>query len=371
MKIKRILHIVGTMNRAGAETMIMNLYRIIDRNQFQFDFLYFTTKKCDYDEEIESLGGQIHRITENNPLKRMLATKKLLAENPQWQTVHAHTLFSNAFHIFAAYKAGVKQRISHSHNISIESNNKFISSIYHLLSRRVLDKYTTDFVACTPDAGKYLFPTQKNVQILKNSIDIEYFANIGEKYEDYLRQKFNIEENVIVILQLGRLNSQKNHEFSIQIASKLKARNIKFKLFFAGEGVLLNMLKEKVKVFNLENHIKFLGLRTDVAHLLAGADLMLMPSLYEGFGVVLIEAQATGIPSLISNTIPVDADVGIGLIHVNSLEDKAEVWANHIVEIYKKNIVVDKEKRLLKLREYGYDHHSSVQMLSELYKSMS
>jgi glycosyltransferase EpsF len=366
--MKRILHIVGTMDRAGAETMIMNLYRVMDKTQIQFDFLYFTSKKCDFDEEIEELGGQIYRIIESNPIKRMLSTTKLLKENHHWTTIHAHTLFSNAFHIFAAYKAGVKQRISHSHTISTQFKNKFIGTIYSYLSRKMQQKYVTDFVACTSEAGQYLFPYQKNVLILKNSIDIEYFAATAKNNEKYLREQFNIHDDAVVLLQLGRLSAPKNHQFSIQIARELKRKKIKFKLLFAGEGVLVNHLLEQVESLDLKNEVLFLGLRTDVSHLLAGSDLMLMPSLYEGFGVVLIEAQATGIPSLISDKIPSDADLGINLIYVNSLKESSEVWANRIIEICNKNLFVKEEIRLLKLREFGFDQHNSVEILSELYK---
>jgi glycosyltransferase EpsF len=368
--MKRVLHITGTMDRAGAETMIMNSYRVIDKTQIQFDFLYFTSKKCDFDEEIESLGGKIYRIIQGNPISRMFATKKLLKENSQWKTVHAHNLFSNAFHMYAAHKADVKQRISHAHSNDTQNSNKILKSIYQYISRKVQSKYATEFLACTPAAGKFLFPNKRNVQVLKNSIDSEYFVKIGEEHKDYLRKQFNINGGTLVLLQIGRLNSIKNHQFSLKIANELKNKNIKFKLFFAGEGALLRHLKKQVKGLNLENEIVFLGLRTDVANLLAGSDLMLMPSLYEGFGVVLIEAQAIGIPSLISHTIPSDADIGIDLIYVKSLKDSVEVWANCIIEILKKNVAIEKGKRLLKLREFGYDHHISAQVLFELYKTM-
>jgi glycosyltransferase EpsF len=358
------------MDRAGAETMIMNLYRVIDKNKIQFDFLYFTSKKCDFDEEIESLGGKIYRILESNPLSRMLATKNLLLKNTQWETVHAHNLFSNAFHMYAAHKARVKQRISHAHSNDTQNSNKILNSIYQYISRKVQSKYATEFLACTPEAGKFLFPNKRNVQVLKNSIDSEYFVKIGEENKDYLRKQFNINDSALVLLQIGRLNPIKNHQFSLKIANELKNKNIKFKLFFAGKGGLLRQLEEQVKGLNLENEIVFLGLRTDVANLLAGSDLMLMPSLYEGFGVVLLEAQAIGIPSLISHTIPSDADIGIDLIYVKSLKESAEIWANRIIEILKENVEIEKGKRLLKLREFGYDHHISAQVLFELYKNM-
>lgn len=366
--MKRVLHIVGTMNRAGAETMIMNLYRVIDRTQIQFDFLYFTTKHCDFDNEITELGGEIYRIKKTNPISRMYATKKLLSDKKHWQIIHAHTLFSNAFHIFAAYKAGVKQRVSHSHTINTQFKNRLLKFIYPYLSRIVQRKYATDFVACSLEAGKFMFKDEKNVQILNNSIDTSFFAETARVNNNYINKEFNIEKDTLILLQLGRLSKAKNHKFTIQIASQLKRKNVKFKMFFAGEGMLLSQLNEQIKTANLMNEIVFLGLRSDVPELLASADLMLMPSLYEGFGVVLLEAQATGTPSLISNTIPSDSDVGLNLIHVKSLQESALDWANSIVEITNKTINVSSEKRLGKLRKAGYDVQKNIKTLKELYK---
>ena len=141
--MQRILHITGNMDRAGAETMIMNLYRVIDRKQFQFDFLYFTNKKCDYDDEILKLGGKIYRVLGKNPLDRMKKTIKLLKNNQQWDTVHAHMLFNNAFHIYAAYRAGVSQRISHSHSTSNSSKNKIVDKLYNSFSRNIQYSYSS------------------------------------------------------------------------------------------------------------------------------------------------------------------------------------------------------------------------------------
>ena len=207
--MKRILHITGPMDRAGAETMIMNLYRVIDRKKFQFDFLYFTSKSCDFDDEIENLGGKIYRIVENNPFLRMNKTIKLLLKNPQWQTVHAHTLFSNAFHMYAAYRANVKQRISHSHNTRNASNNIFLKIFYYPLSRKVQAKYATNFVACSGAAGKYLFPKISNIKLLNNSIDAKFFVTEAENNRDYIRRHFDVSNDTFIMLQLGRLHPQK------------------------------------------------------------------------------------------------------------------------------------------------------------------
>lgn len=366
--MKRILQIVGTMDRAGAETMVMNLYRAIDKDRFQFDFLYFTDKKCDFDEEIEQLGGNICRITVSNPIKRMIAVTKLLKENPHWQIVHSHTLFSNAFHIYAAYLAGVKMRIAHSHNTSDKSKNGLISWIYQSISRKIQSKYSTDFVACGVAAGKFLFPKKENVLVIPNSIDTNHFAEVSEMNKNYLKKEFDLDDDTLILLQLGRLNKVKNHHFTFLIIRELKKKDIKFKLFIAGQGELENELKHMVKELRLQNEIEFLGLRTDVPQLLAGANMMLMPSLYEGFPVVLVESQASGTEALIADTISQEVDLDIGLVHFESLTNKPEIWANKILEI-KNYSHISKEERLTILKNKGFDIATNAKQLEQLYSS--
>src|SRR5690625_3630588 len=331
--MKRILHITGGMDRAGAETMVMNLYRAIDRTKFQFDFLYFTNKECDFDQEIKALGGKIYRITEANPFKRMKATQKLLEQNPQWKTVHAHMLFSNGFHMYAAYKAGVKQRITHAHNTSDYSKSKLTAQIYQSVSRKVQKKHATDFVACGVEAGKFLFPYKAQVPVIPNAIDTQKFADTASQNKNYLKKEFDLKPDVLVLLQIGTFGPQKNHQFSIKIAEVLKKQNVKFKLFFVGRGPLQEVISDKVKSKGLEEEIKFLGVRSDIAELMGGADLMLMPSLHEGFPVVLVESQAAGLPALIADTISDEVDLSIELIHFESLDKEPKIWAKRIEQI--------------------------------------
>lgn len=366
--MRRILQITGTMDRAGAETMIMNLYRYIDKTKFQFDFLYFTARVCHFDKEIEDLGGKIYRISESNALKRMFATIKLLKENEQWEIIHSHTLFSNAFHVYAAYKAGVKRRITHSHNTNSPSKNALFDSIYCFLSRRMQAKFATDFIACSKKAGEFMFPNKENVEIIQNAIDSEKFALISETNTNYIKTNFNVNEEVLILIQVGRLHEQKNYHFSIKIAQSLKKMGVAFKYFFVGDGTLRSNLEDKVIQLGLIDEIIFLGVRNDIACLMAGSDLMLMPSLYEGFGVVLIEAQAVGIPSLVSNTIPKDSDVNLGLLNFFSLEEAPEKWAKKSLEIIRARKTIDKSIRLEALKEMSFDIRTNIQRIERLYE---
>ncbi len=356
------------MDRAGAETMLMNIYRAIDRTKFQFDFVYFTNKRSDYDDEIEELGGKIYRIIESNPLKRMKRIEKLLKDNKQWQTVHSHMLFSNAFHIYAAYRAGVRQRISHSHSTNDMSKSKLVAFFYQSISRRVQRKYTTDFIACGHEAAEFLFPKVKNVLVLPNAIDTEEFAKIAEINKGYIREEFNLSDDTLVLLQLGRLQPVKNHKFSFEIAEALKDEKVNFKLFIAGQGELEEELKGVVAKKGLQSEVVFLGVRTDVPYLLAGSDLMLMPSLHEGFPVVLVESQASNVPALIADTIAYEVDLGIDLVYFESLSNSPKVWAKRISDIIKLS-KPEKETRLNVLKHLGFDFSSNSQKLEQIYSN--
>lgn len=366
--MRRILHITGCMNRAGAETMLMNLYRYIDRSLFQFDFVSFSPNRGDYDDEIEELGGRVFQILETNPIKRMRKLTQLLQTHSEWETIHCHTLFSNAFHLYAGYKAGVKQRITHSHSTS-SSSKSIISNIYHFVSRKIQAHYATHFVACGKDAGIYLFEDRKDVLIVPNSIDLFSYYKKGKAYKDYLRNQFKLTPESILILQLGRLENVKNHKFSIGVLKALKEKNVSSHFFIVGQGSMDKELKNKIIELDLEDQVHFLGLRNDVAEILSGSDIMIMPSLYEGFPVVLVESQATGTPALIADTISSEVDLGVGLIHYLDLKEYPKVWADAIVKISQDKEEL-KEEQLKQIEEKGFDVKSNVRLLEKIYSEI-
>src|SRR5690606_37344506 len=258
--MKRILHIVGKMDRAGAETMLMNLYRAIDRTEIQFDFVVFTEDKGDFDDEIKSMGGKIIPIISKNPLDRMKELKQFLLKHKEYQIVHAHTLFSIGLHLRAAQQAGVKYRIAHSHNTSDRRGASLVGKIYHRIARFLIKKHTTHYVACGLEAAKFLFPWKKDVLNLPNSIDINHWNTIGQNNKDYISKEFQYQG--LKIIQIGRLQPVKNHEFSLNLATYMQSKNIDFKLFIVGQGELTDEIQEKIIEKELEDKVKLLGLRT-------------------------------------------------------------------------------------------------------------
>jgi glycosyltransferase EpsF len=364
MHVRRVLHIVGKMDRAGAETMLMNLYRHIDHSKIQFDFVTFTNVAGNYDAEITGLGGRIIPVIANNPADRMLKLQRFLKQNPEYRIVHAHMLLSNAFHLLAAKGAGVKHRISHSHNTS-NGEASLVKKIYEKWALFTNRKVATYKIACGELAAEYLFGTKKDVWLLPNAVDIRKIIEVANKSRNYISQEFD--DNGLKIIQVGRLNEVKNHKFSLKIAEELKNRKIDFTLYFIGQGPLEDELKRQVKAISLENNVKFLGVRTDITELMASADFMIMPSLHEGFPVVLVESQTAGLNALVSNKVSTEVDFGLGLINFLPIKC-SKTWVDFIL-YSKQNRVADTFIRE-KIELQGFDSYLNAQELTKFYMSL-
>ena len=358
----RVLHIVGKMDRAGAETMLMNIYRQMDRSEVQFDFITFTQQKGDYDDEILSLGGKIYPILANNPIEHMFKMKFFLKKHPEYQIVHAHKLLNNAFHLLAAKYAGVPHRIAHSHNTS---NGKMgiIKKAYEKWALQVINKTATYKIACGELAAKYLFRSTDGVMILPNSVDCNQMIEKAEKNRNYIRQNFN--DGNLKIIQVGRLNIVKNHKFSLKIAEELSKRGVKYTLYIIGQGPLDSEIKKEIEKKSLAKNIKMLGIRSDITELMASADFMIMPSFHEGFPVVLVESQTVGLHALVSDKVSSEVDLGLGLVHFLPINSPKE-WADYLEKFNLKSI--SNSEIYNKIRKSGFDLVENYNNLLKFYK---
>lgn len=365
----RVLHVVGSMNRAGAEVMLMNLYRILDRSKLQFDFLYFTDNACDFDDEIRSLGGQIFILSPNefrNPLTQMLGLKKLLMANPQIKAVHLHTLLNSAFCLVAAKWANVAVRVTHSHNTADVVNPSFIRRVYQTVAKQVILAYSTSRVACTRDAAEYLFNSAEGVTLLPNGFDLDHTLSESEKNTSMLRTLTEAKADEFILIQVARFNPQKNHRFSIDVLKTLQEKNFGCRLALVGDGSLRQDIQSYAKQQGVADRVFFLGVRTDVPCLLGGADVMLLPSHFEGLGIVLIESQVTGLPAIVSEGVPQEADLGVGLITFLPIDEGPEVWSDHIrSKQYAASTI--SSNRLQRIRDQGYDVEQNIELLESIY----
>jgi len=364
MTVRRVLHIVGCMDRAGAETMLMNLYREIDRSRIQFDFVYFTLDRCDYDDEIEALGGQILRISAGGPAGRFLAMYNLLRTG-RWQIVHSHPLFSSGLHLNAARLAGVPHRIAHSHSTQDKSASRVWGYAYLQLARLLIGWSSTRVVACGIAAANYLFPGRSDVVMLRNAIDIGKFSGASGAE---LRAQLGSPPGQLLVIHVARFAPEKNHVHSIRVAGEMRDAGIDFQLLLIGVGPEMPAIQQLVSENDLASHVRFLGSRSDIPELMNAADVMILPSFYEGFGVVLVEAQAAGLVSVVSTGVPHEVDLGMGMVLFLGLEATLYDWMNAL----RMAATCDRpsvQERTSLLDQEGFSSAAGARLLEEFYFS--
>ncbi|WP_024122932.1 glycosyltransferase family 1 protein [Bacillus halotolerans] len=370
---QRVLHVLSGMNRGGAETMVMNLYRKMDRSKVQFDFLTYRNDPCAYDEEILSLGGRLFyvpSIGQSNPLTFVKNVRNTIKENGPFSAVHAHTDFQTGFIALAARLAGVQVRVCHSHNTSWKTGFNWKDRLQLMVFRRFILAYATELCACGEDAGRFLFGRsnmeRKRVHLLPNGIDLDLFSPAGQAADDEKKAR-GIASDRLIIGHVARFHEVKNHAFLLKLAVHLKKRGVRFQMVLAGDGPLREQMEEEARRLNLLSDVLFLGTEEHIHELMRTFDVFVMPSLYEGLPVVLVEAQASGLPCIISDTITEKVDTGLGLVKRVSLSKPMDIWAETIVRAAaagrpKRELVKDT------LAKLGYDARRNVGALMNLYQ---
>ncbi|MDQ8735946.1 glycosyltransferase family 1 protein [Paenibacillus sp. LHD-38] len=318
----RILHVVANMNRGGAETLLMNLYRHIDRSKIQFDFL--TCKEGVFDEEIRSLGGNIHRIphiTDVGHSKYLHALDQFFHMHAYYKVVHSHMDKMSGFVLRAAKRANIPVRIAHSHNTRSEGG--IAARLYKWYAGTLVRSAATHNVACSSEAASWMFPgREKSTLILQNGIACEQFA-FSADIRTKMREELGIPDDCLVIGHVGRFNLQKNHAQLISIFHKLQQKKQSSLLLLVGDGPLRSEIEQKVNELGITAKVKFLGVRSDISSLLQAFDVFVFPSHHEGLPVTLVEAQAAGLPCIISDHITSEVDMGIHLVKFFSLKNEA------------------------------------------------
>ena len=354
----RVLHIVTNMDRGGLETMLMNYYRHMDREKIQFDFLEHRRDRAAYDDEIESLGGRIFRLPRLNPLSSdyFHALNAFFAAHPEYRIVHSHLDCMSAYPLCAAKNAKVPVRIAHAHSTSQDRNWKLV---FKLISKKLISLYTTDLFACSADAGEWMFGT-KDVHILPNAIDIERYA-FNLLIRNQTKKALGLDD-AFVIGHVGRFSAVKNHSFLTDVFVQIKRQEPNSKLLLVGAGSEMQAVQQKVKALGLGADVIFTGVRNDVANLMQAMDVFVFPSLYEGLGIVLIEAQAAGLPCVVSDTIPREAYL-TDLITAEKLSSSVEKWAEKIL----KKRYFPRTDRRDEIAAHGFDITTEAVKLQEFY----
>ena len=362
----RILHVIGIMNRAGAEAMIMNLYRNINRERVQFDFVENSLKPAAYDNEIEELGGRIFRCphyTGKNHNEYVSWWKSFFKRYAQeYRIIHGHIGSTASIYLGIAKRFGL-YTIAHSHNthggISLQE------IMYRVYSYRT--RYIADFFfACSLQAGIDRFgirTTRKTerFKVLNNAIDTDEFA-FNPLARTRVRSNLGLSDELIVG-HVGRFVDQKNHDYLIDVFWELSKLNSQVRLLLVGDGPLRTQIEKKVRALNIENKVIFTGVRDDVSDLMQAMDVFVFPSKKEGLGVVLIEAQTSGLPCVISDRIPEEAIISERLMDIMSLKASPGDWAERILLKKQKKRLDNTEE----VRSAGYDIRETARWLEDFY----
>lgn len=356
--MKRILNITGGVAPGGVESFIMNVYRNLDRDKVQFDFIVHKRVEGDFAPEIEKMGGKVYLAPRKSkhPIKNLKMIKDTVKEN-NYDVVIRHS--ANAYcvlDLLAAKKGGAKKVIFHSHSTSTK-----LKAI-HKFFRSFMKTVPTDRFACSENAGKWMYGNL-DFKVVCNAIDIKKYAFDKVKRNE-LRAKMNLTDKKVFI-HVGNLRSPKNHIFMVSFFEKVVKQNRDAILLLVGEGNERASIEAKIKELGIENNVKLLGLRHDIPDLLQVADVFFLPSVYEGLPVSVIEAQAAGLKCLISDVITRDVIV-TDLVTAMPLEASLENWAAKAIELSNDYSREDTESIYKAIADKGYD----VKKLARFYEEM-
>lgn len=326
----RILQVLGHLDLGGAETFIMSIYRNINKDEVQFDFIKHTFQKCFFEDEIAKLGGNIYacpRYTGINHFSYCNWWNNFFVEHPEYHVIHGHVRSTAAIYLKIAKKHGLTT-IAHSHSTS--NGNGLTSVVKHFIQLPI--RHTADYLfSCSDKAGKWLFgekaTQQANYHVIPNGVNLERFA-FDLKQRENMRMELGICDDEFVIGHVGRLTAPKNHRFLIELFAEYHKSNPQSRLLMIGDGELYEAVKKQCEKMGIAQSVIMTGSRADIEKYYQAMDIFVFPSLFEGFAIVAIEAQANGLPCLLSDTIP--RDVGItDLVTYLPLRDD-RVWLNAI-----------------------------------------
>lgn len=363
---KKILMVTGSLQIGGMENVTMNIARYVDKGQFQINFVVYGNKIGEFEDEVKQLGGEVYHISfpREGARKYCRALEKIMKDTGPYDVVHSHNLFPSGLVMKVAHKVQVPVRIAHAHTNRDDSNLNPIRRMYQNYMRKLMWKYATQLFACSQKAGNYLFQSKfsENGFVMNNGVDTENFL-VDESTKNELKKEFNISSEKI-IGHTGRFVEVKNHMFLIDIFKSICDCEENVKLLLIGDGPLKKSVEKKVSDLGLENRVIFTGMRNDVHNLLALMDVYVLPSLYEGVSVSLMEAQAAGVPFVVSTSAYSEESKVTEYGASIDLNSDIQNWRDIIIEQMQRGklknatqIVIDK----------GYDTSTVVKYVQDKY----
>lgn len=363
--MKRVLQIMDSLDMGGIQTFIMCVYRNIDKSKVQFDFLVFRSHHQVFEDEIKKLGGKIYKIPgrREGVLKHKKAMRLFFDEHPEYKMIHYHTSSLSDIDILSVgKKKNIPIRIIHSHNT--KSSGSKIHIFMHKLHKRKIKDIATHYFACGKEAAEWMFGETSainDVAIVNNGIDSNTYK-FNESIRNKMRNEFKIGNDITVYGNVGRFSPVKNHTFIIKIFNEIHKIDPDTMLMLVGDGDTRQEIESMVKKLGISDSVVFLGVRQDISNILQAMDVFLLPSIYEGFPVSIIEAQSSGLTCFISDSVTKDS-----LLHPNafmlSLSENAEYWASEILKAKPYNRYED----ISDIQTSGFDICTTINILNKIY----
>lgn len=364
----KVLRIIGECKTGGTETIALNYYKNINHNIIGMDFLFYGESLSRYNKELEANGDHVINVVDyrKNILGSIFQIRDVVRTG-NYDIVHAQLNTLNFFPLLGAYLGGAKIRIAANHSTA-NVKYEFKKSVVKYLIKPTSGLLATNYAACSKHAGEWCFGKRAyekdKIMIIHNAIDLSHFV-----YSDDTRKRIRKQmgwDGKFVIGHAGRFTEQKNHKFIVNVFREVHNQYPDAILALAGDGHLLDEVKNQVDALDLEDSVQFLGVRFDIDELMQGMDVFLFPSLYEGLGNVITEAQAVGLQSVVSDNVPNEV-IMTDCVDVLSLNESAGSWAEQILK-YKNGYI--RRNTHMDLCNAGYEIKSAAKDLEDYYISL-
>lgn len=365
----KVLQVVGAMDIGGVETWLMRILRRIDRKHFVFDFCCLSGKPGIFAPEIESLGGRVLPFRLSRNIVSFQRRFGALLRGGGYQVVHSHVHYFSGTILRSAQKEGIPVRIAHSHTTVDDRKSTVFRKTYRVLQRRWISQMATAAIGASSQAALSLFGPDwsaiPGAQIIRCGIDLNLFNRPVNRAA--LRQSLGLPEESRVIGYVGRFDREKNCGFLLEVFKEALSGNPDLRLLMVGDGPLRPEIEQRIAEIGIFSQVVLAGWRSDVAELMAGAmDLFCLPSLFEGLGIAALEAQAAGLPCLISTDVPPEVDIVPGSVSFLPRSAGAAAWAETITRKIKEPRI-DPSLAHRAIRDKGFDLETSFNSLTGLY----
>ncbi len=367
----RVLHVVEKMGRGGIETWLMHMLRATDREEVQNDFLVHLREPGEYDEEITARGAKIYICPhDGNPIAYAVRLSRILHKTA-YDVVHSHLYPFSGLVLLVARLAGVPVRIVHSHTdtAALDLDAPLKRRLYLWLMIKLIDSCATAGLAVSANAASAFrngASSRLNWRIVPCGIDLAPFALLPDKTMQ--RRKLGLPDDALVIAHVGRFIVAKNHRFLLQVFGELAKIKPQSRLLLVGDGELRSETEALAASMAIADRVHFLGLRADVAAILAAADVFLFPSAFEGLGLVVIEAQAAGLPVVIADTVPTEVEAVPGLLKWLPLSRPPSAWAQACLQAYEEKPPLPQSECLQIINGTPFNILNNIQVVEAIYR---